>query len=996
MLASRNRFCLILGLVLVGGAVSNAAPPEKQPLVDRSGDPLPAGAVARLGTARLRPGDPNGPFALSPDGKTLLTGEEERLRLWDIETGKETRSIRLPDALRVYRPVFTADGSHAAAIGEKRPRHTGGNAPSWAYVIDLKRGKLLHRLGEESIEFVAFLGDGKLLVTKEGGTSGVIWVEGAPTVVWNRVTGKPLRSWNDVNGLAGSPDGTCLATAHKDGGIRLWDVATWREKRRIAASGETIGPLFFSPDGRLLAGACIRTLAKEDKGSQEREQHSIRLWDIATGRELHRLLGYAKPANHLTFSRDGLTLFSGVGNRPWNVGNPLPLIIENIDADFYESLLIWDVRTGELRRCFADAIPEDDVLSPDSERVYRRRDHRLKELHLATGRVLSGPRLPRWFGDQLAVSSDDRWLVFGGSGLGVWDRKAGRALHTGDGHGREVEYLLFSPDGRMLASADKSGFLRLWEVRGSRDSGSGRLLSRFRPDDSFAISDWAFRNDGSLAAVGEDATLRLWEPESGRLIRTVSLSAEPVFVAGSPRIDPPLANGLRVSCLDDNGRSLFLEGEDGISVWDVATGKRTTRLPGSFPPSTSLKCSPDGQAVVTRGPGDQLALWDLASGKCLARLSGQHRQPWFFDFSPDGSLLAWGWGDTVRLWDRKRNREARQLVLPDKGIYDVAFDPGGRSLLAFVREGSICLWDLPGGQRLSCPPGLRHAPTFWTVHRSPQGRLLVRVPGDHLEEQATIQEALTGRVICDVSGYPPWTISPDGRLVAVGESTVHLVEVATGRVVAQVPAGHRGRVTALAFSPDGRLLATGGSDSTILLWDCDALCGLRLPRGDRGPKELWNDLASREAAVAYRAIGSLVADPAETVRFLGQHLSPVRDKDLASLRRCLRDLEDRRFAVRQRAAQELENAGAEWEYIVREALLSRPSLEVRRRLEAIRESPSLRRFSSETVRALRGLQVLERIGTAEASSLLAKLAAGLPEARLTQEASAALRRLTGK
>jgi len=119
----------------------------------------------------------------------------------------------------------------------------------------------------------------------------------------------------------------------------------------------------------------------------------------------------------------------------------------------------------------------------------------------------------------------------------------------------------------------------------------------------------------------------------------------------------------------------------------------------------------------------------------------------------------------------------------------------------------------------------------------------------------------------------------------------------------------------------------------------------------------------------------------------------VGTEDRERVRRLLKDLESHRFAERERAVQELTKVTAEWEPLLREAMGARPALEVRRRLEPLLDSVSLRHWSPETVRGLRALQVLEQIGDAEARRLLQRVADGLPEARLTQEAKAALHRL---
>src|SRR5262249_32665062 len=162
---------------------------------------------------------------------------------------------------------------------------------------------------------------------------------------------------------------------------------------------------------------------------------------------------------------------------------------------------------------------------------------------------------------------------------------------------------------------------------------SGRLLPHFRPDDSSAVADWTFQGEkGSLAILGDDAILRLYESGTGRLLRTVTLNVALEQANGRPLRHLSLAAPVRTPCFSPGGRRLFLEGDDGgLQVWDVETGKRTAGRPGPFYPGTSLKRSPDGRAVVVEGSGKRLSLWDLASNKRLASLTGQKGQDGFYD-----------------------------------------------------------------------------------------------------------------------------------------------------------------------------------------------------------------------------------------------------------------------------------------------------------------------------------------------------------------------------
>jgi hypothetical protein len=229
------------------------------------------------------------------------------------------------------------------------------------------------------------------------------------------------------------------------------------------------------------------------------------------------------------------------------------------------------------------------------------------------------------------------------------------------------------------------------------------------------------------------------------------------------------------------------------------------------------------------------------------------------------------------------------------------------------------------------------------------------------------------------------------------DSTVRLWEPITGKELRRLR-GHRGLVQALAFSGDGRRLASGGLDTSVLVWDVAGLVrrptpANRLPAKKR--EALWADLAGDDAARAYQAMGTLLAHRAEGVRFLGERLRPVTVPSSRQVARRLADLDSDDFTVREQATAELTKLGDAAEPAVRKALAGRPSAEARRRLERLLEVLD-RATSPERVRALRAVEVLEQAGLAEARQVLGALAGGAPGARLTQAAQAALERLAGR
>jgi hypothetical protein len=209
--------------------------------------------------------------------------------------------------------------------------------------------------------------------------------------------------------------------------------------------------------------------------------------------------------------------------------------------------------------------------------------------------------------------------------------------------------------------------------------------------------------------------------------------------------------------------------------------------------------------------------------------------------------------------------------------------------------------------------------------------------------------------------------------------------------------GHRGDVWSLAFSPDGRLLASGGLDYTALVWDVMGMC----PDGqwasrDVRPAELerlWADLGGGDGVRAYRAVGAL-ATARQAVPFLAERLRPVSRVTNEQLARLIADLDSDRFKVRSRASEELHRLGAQAEPALRKVLAGQPSPEVRRRVQALLADS--RTLSDEELHVLRAVEVLEHMGSPGARQVLEVLATGVPEARLTREARASLERLAGR
>lgn len=247
-----------------------------------------------------------------------------------------------------------------------------------------------------------------------------------------------------------------------------------------------------------------------------------------------------------------------------------------------------------------------------------------------------------------------------------------------------------------------------------------------------------------------------------------------------------------------------------------------------------------------------------------------------------------------------------------------------------------------------------------------------------------------GGIVCSIA------YSSDGRYLASGSASgeLHVWDAATGKLIRPlVDPDPAPDFRAIAFSPDGRMLASGSSDMTTLVWDATGrMPGGRFEPAALSPKQLsdsWAALAGDDAAVAYRAVWALAAAPEQTLPLLKERLRPPAADPKATARR-LADLDGDDYAVREQAEKELGEQGDLVEPALRKALDGRPSPEVRRRVEELLEQLNGPRWFQK----VRAVEALERIGTREAEKVLQEVAQGAPDARLTAEAKSALERLS--
>jgi Tol biopolymer transport system component len=452
------------------------------------------------------------------------------------------------------------------------------------------------------------------------------------------------------------------------------------------------------------------------------------------------------------------------------------------------------------------------------------------------------------------------------------------------------------------------------------------------------------------------------------------------------------------------GKTLALgTGDYTVRLWDVGPGKEIRSLQGHRGPVYSVAYSPDGKSLASGSTDKTVRLWDVVTGKEIRSFNGHQDRLWSVAYAPDGKTLASASGDkTVRLWDVANGKEIRLLKGHQSGVISVAYSPDGKTLASGSWDDTVRLWDVVTGKEICTFKGHQYGVCF--VAYAPDGKTLASGSGDRT---VRLWDVVNGKEIRAIKGHRSWVLSvaysPDGKTLASGnaDNTIQLMETATGKERFHL-SGHNGWINALSFSPDGARLVSASVDRTALVWDLVGGVAANVPLAARDLDSSWNALAGADAALAFKAICRLGSDPPRTVPFLEQRMrpeDPAAQEAVEKLAtRFIADLDSPTFAVRKKASDELERLGVLAMAVCRQALQGPGSLEVRRRLEHVLAKQEQEEWSpsGEVLRRIRAAEVLERVGTAACRSLLRKLSQGASQARLTREASAALKRLESR
>lgn len=542
--------------------------------------------------------------------------------------------------------------------------------------------------------------------------------------------------------------------------------------------------------------------------------------------------------SEIQYSSDGALLVVATGIGIWIY-----------DTTTYQEVALLTAHTSAVK-CLAFS-PDGNILASADEAGT------LLLWHRSTGaqKILTSASGSRWTSN-LAFSPDGKILARGSGGtIRFWDTITGKEKDALTGLREHISDLSFSPDGKTIVSVTWGGDICISDIITGKPN---KTFTVQMTDNVFSV---AFSPDSKIVAIGSrDGNIYLSDLNTGKLnrkltghsedVQRVVFSSDGKVLASSSYLDETVrlwdvhtgehrrtltehTGDIEGLAFSPDGKTLASSGSgDGtIRFWDVRTGDQKHAVTGHADWVRNVAFNPDGKFVAS-GHGDgAIRFWDAETGLHLKTFKKGYEASGLV-FSEDGKTLAYAEGLDIRLQDAGTGEEKMRLTGHEWGMHSMVLSPDGDTLASGSEDTTIRLWDMHTGEHKRTLKGHEHR--VYSVAFSPDGKVLASGSDDNTIRLWRVDTGETERILTghagefegvdngpsSVEGVKSVAFSPDGKTLASGggDNVIHLWDVETGKSkIALI--GHTHWVFSLAFSPDGKVLASGSVDSDIRLWD---------------------------------------------------------------------------------------------------------------------------------------------------------------------------------
>jgi WD40 repeat protein len=663
-----------------------------------------------FGTAIIRGDTLLNDEVFSPDSRniTIISGGRI-INVFDIN-GSRTRQINNEEI-----EISLTDVLHRDASVAYRPdgrRIAAGLANGSIHIYDTESGRNLLTFGTRrvtNIPSAAWSPDGRQVAAASGRVIRI----------WD-TTGRLVRTLSghnaDVGRVIWSPDGRRLASTSSgetDRSVRIWDAESGRVLRTIsgpfsddnnAGTANVPSAIAWSPNGRMLATGSWNT---------------VKIWDPETGRQqwTASTSGRSMYTQYVSFSRDSQILLT---SKRYSV-----TIFNTANGRELKTLDVWD-----------------SVISPDGRQFVAASEGGFWIYDVGTGNIIRPGKRLSYYINSLSYSPDGRRIMISqGNGANIYDVETTDLVGSISGHIADLTSASYSPDGKWILSASNDGSIRIWSaetfiekarlitfndnewlamtpdgyytasarsdqylnarvgntvagidryrstfnkpaVVQARLSNSGRMASHSEGIASVAVNPAGTR----IATVSFDKTIKIWDLESGRELRSISnIGGYVNTISWSP-----------------DGRTLIHGAEDRtVRIWEVETGRAVRTINGHTDYVNEARYSPDGRRIASVAVDKLIKIWDAGTGREIRTLSGHTDFVCVVSWSPNGRRIATGSNATeqsIRIWDVESGRLLH--TIPNQGgrIMALAYSPDGRRIASCTtEEPMVKIWNAENG-----------------------------------------------------------------------------------------------------------------------------------------------------------------------------------------------------------------------------------------------------------------------------------------------------------